>query len=70
MHIKLDEIALQKIYDNALYLVKTTTNTALDSHVFPISCTLIAFENYVQSLGMPLNLEQPKPRDWHSGAID
>lgn len=66
MDIKLTEQDLQKIYDAALYAVKSDSNNAIDSHLWPILCTINSFVNHVNNLGNDINLEQPKPRNWQS----
>lgn len=66
MDIKLTEQDLQKIYDAALYDLKSGSNTAVDSHLWPILCTITAFVNYVNKQDNCIALKYPQPRNWQS----
>lgn len=66
MQIKLTERDLQKIFDLALAAIKSGHNPALPSELQATSCILAAFADFVQSQGICLEIEQPKPREWQS----
>lgn len=66
MNIKLTEQDIQKIFDLALAAIKSGHNTALPSELQATGFVLQAFADFVQSKGMCLEIEQPRPREWQS----
>lgn len=58
--ITLDHHDLQKIKDRALDYIKNTSNPAIDSQLFPLSCLIRAFVEHVNKDDNYIQLTQPE----------
>ena len=62
--IKLSHGDLHAIHQVALIKLKSTSNRAIDSHLWPISCTIDAFVEHAAKCGICLEVIQPVPRNY------
>lgn len=66
MKVKMTEGELQQIKDAALYRFKSEHNQAVSSDLYPGLCYILAFLDFVNKKGVPLELVHPKPAFYES----